>query len=140
MKTISTFRGEYGFLSNFHGNNNDTVEHKYQAAKAKHVSDYIKLLACPTPTEAKQMGKIIEPRDNWNQIKLVIMEELLREKFSKSPYKALLIATENALLIEGNSWGDTFWGVCNGEGENHLGKILMKIRDEFLSLENILEY
>ena len=36
--------------------------------------------------------------------------------------------TNNEELIEGNTWNDTYWGVCNGRGQNHLGKILMKVR------------
>jgi hypothetical protein len=44
--------------------------------------------------------------------------------------KQLLLATGDKELIEGNTWGDTFWGVCNGIGQNHLGKILMAKRTE----------
>lgn len=51
----------------------------------------------------------------------------------------MLINTGDAELIEGNSWGDTFWGECNGIGENNLGKILMKIRKEIVDLENLNE-
>jgi hypothetical protein len=43
---------------------------------------------------------------------------------------ALLLATGDMELIEDNDWDDTYWGVCNGAGENNLGKLLMKIRAE----------
>ena len=33
-------------------------------------------------------------------------------------------------LEEGNTWHDTYWGVCNGKGKNKLGKILMQVREE----------
>lgn len=58
------------------------------------------------------------------------MEDLLRQKFSKTPLRRLLLATGEAELIEGNTWGDTYWGVCHGVGQNHLGCLLMKIRGE----------
>jgi predicted NAD-dependent protein-ADP-ribosyltransferase YbiA (DUF1768 family) len=39
--------------------------------------------------------------------------------------------TKEKLLIEGNYWKDTFWGICDGIGKNYLGKILMEVREEF---------
>ena len=64
------------------------------------------------------------------KFKLGITEDVIRQKFNNPELKEKLIATGDAELIEGNPWGDTFWGVCEGKGENHLGKILMKIRSE----------
>ena len=60
------------------------------------------------------------------------MEFLLRQKFSdqNKVLKEKLLATGEAEIVEGNDWDDTFFGVCNGVGENQLGKLLMKIRDE----------
>jgi predicted NAD-dependent protein-ADP-ribosyltransferase YbiA (DUF1768 family) len=58
------------------------------------------------------------------------MEDLLRQKFQNPYLKNKLLATGNAEIEETNSWGDVFWGICKGVGENHLGKILMKIRSE----------
>ena len=59
------------------------------------------------------------------------MEDICRAKFTQNEeLKKKLIDTGDATLIEGNTWNDTFWGVCNGVGENNLGKILMKIREE----------
>jgi predicted NAD-dependent protein-ADP-ribosyltransferase YbiA (DUF1768 family) len=58
------------------------------------------------------------------------METLLRQKFAHPELRAKLKETNDAELVEGNWWGDRFWGVCRGEGENHLGKLLMKIRAE----------
>lgn len=68
---------------------------------------------------------------NWNEVKLHIMEHFVHLKFFVDRVLGCsLIATGNAQLIEGNTWNDKFWGVCDGEGENHLGKILMKVRDD----------
>ena len=74
-------------------------------------------------------------RDNWSRIKNDVMLKLLRRKFvSGSHYATLLLDTGGAELIEGNTWGDTYWGVCDGVGENHLGKLLMLVRDELSGL------
>jgi hypothetical protein len=58
------------------------------------------------------------------------MYALLAQKFSHDHLREKLIGTGAAMLIEGNTWGDTYWGVCNGEGYNHLGRLLMDLRDE----------
>ena len=83
-----------------------------------------------TPGLAKKLGRKATIRPDWEKIKLPIMEYLLRQKFGDKTLKALLIGTGDAELVEGNMWGDTYWGVCKGKGENHLGKLLMKIREE----------
>ena len=70
-------------------------------------------------------------RPDWEQVKTGIMEEIVRAKFTQHPeLAALLLATGDTVLVEGNHWGDTCWGVDTrtGRGENHLGKILMKVR------------
>lgn len=135
-KIIDSFHGEYRWLSNFwiHDSENMlSVEHYYQAAKASNVDDYLQILSAKTPGEAKRMGAEIICRYDWNDVKLTIMEHLIKDKFIWNPPLAnKLKATSNALLVEGNTWGDKFWGICDGEGQNHLGKILMKVRDEFL--------
>lgn len=59
------------------------------------------------------------------------MEQILRVKFSDPTLRKLLLDTGNAKLIEGNTWNDTFWGVCRGKGQNNLGLILQKLRAEF---------
>lgn len=67
------------------------------------------------------------------------MYSLVWKKFHNNPeLKALLLATGDAQLEEGNAWGDVYWGISpvgSGQGENHLGRILMKVRDSFQSKE-----
>lgn len=63
-------------------------------------------------------------------IKLQVMEKALRLKFQNPELRKKLIATGDKELVEGNPWGDRYWGVCNGSGKNKLGKLLMKIRKE----------
>ena len=54
----------------------------------------------------------------------------LRYKFSNPDLKEKLLATGNEELVEGNWWGDQYWGICDGIGKNKLGKLLMKVRKE----------
>lgn len=134
---IDSFKGKYRFLSNFfpaiinwEGINYPTVEHAYQAAKTHDPNIRKYISSALTAQEAKHIGKNVLLRGDWEEKKLEIMDQLIRLKFSNREVMNLLKLTENEELIEGNWWGDTYWGVCNGVGENHLGKILMKIRGE----------
>ncbi len=137
QKNIEDFRGEYRWLSNFEycpiryeGIDYPTTEHAYQASKTLDVNERIKISLAETPGKSKRMGYKLKLREDWENIKLSVMKDILRIKFSQPEYKEKLLSTGNVRLIEGNSWQDVFWGVCNGVGENHLGKILMQIRAE----------
>ena len=66
------------------------------------------------------------------------MRQLLMTKFAWPGEQDLLLKTGTAELIEGNWWGDTFWGVFNGAGQNHLGRLLMEVR-EFYDLQREVE-
>ena len=84
-----------------------------------------------TPNESKKLGRKVKLREDWEDVKVDIMYEIVKQKFIQNPdLKDKLIATGNAYLEEGNTWGDKVWGTVNGEGFNHLGFILMKIREE----------
>jgi len=130
------------FLSNFYpaeveldGGIYRTVEHAYQAAKTLDLVERRQIQKARTPGVAKKMGRGISIRTNWEDIKVSIMYQLVKQKFTNHPLlMEKLLDTEDAELIEGNDWGDLFWGVCNrrGYGFNHLGRILMKVREEAL--------
>lgn len=93
--------------------------------------EILRILSCP---EAKRLGGRIPIRHDWEQVKLDVMEAILRDKFTRHhDLQAWLLDTGNRELVEGNTWGDRFWGVCGGVGENHLGRLLMKIRAELRS-------
>lgn len=133
---INSFWGRYRFLSNFYPCDIDyegmlypSSEHAYQAAKCENITDRRKFLS-GTAGNAKRLGKNIIVRKDWDTVKLSIMEEIVRIKFKNPEVRNLLLATNDLYIEEGNGWGDTFWGVCKGKGQNHLGKILMKIRKE----------
>jgi ribA/ribD-fused uncharacterized protein len=112
-----------------------TLEHHYQAAKCQNQRYASRILKASSPAEAKKMGKTAIVREDWNKIKLGVMEELLRTKFRDERLKEKLLATGNEEIVEENWWGDRYWGICNGEGENNLGKLLMKIRNEVKEYE-----
>ena len=131
LEPIDSFRGRYRFLSNFFPFPDPTLEHHFQAAKAVKPEDRDRIMNAKTPGAAKRMGKKVELRPDWQQVKFGIMEDLLRLKFTTNPgLRAELLDTGNRPLIEGNLWGDVIWGVSGGKGENHLGLLLMKVRAE----------
>lgn len=134
---INSFTGEYRWLSNFQQSpisyskyTFPTVENAYQAAKCKNVDDMIDFTIM-SPGEAKRQGRLLNPMiDNWDNIKLNIMRKLINLKFSTGSYLSdKLIETGDIEIIEGNTWNDVYWGVCNNKGENHLGLLIMKQRD-----------
>jgi hypothetical protein len=133
---ISSFSDEFRFLSNFYPCRikyeaivYPSVENAYQAAKSLNLQERIEISKL-SAGKAKRRGSKLQLRVGWSDIKLRIMEDLLREKFGQRDLKALLLATGNSEIIEGNTWGDTYWGVCNGVGENKLGQLIMRIRSE----------
>lgn len=136
MLDILEFKGDYRYLSNmykvlFRIDNvlYLSVEHWYQANKTTNRDIYESIRKCSTPREAKAIGNQIELRPDWDDIKLDIMYKGVLAKFSQNEdLKSKLLSTRG-LLVEGNYWGDQYWGVCNGVGENHLGKILMQVRE-----------
>lgn len=135
---ISRFEGEYYFLSNFYPVGIQykqvmypTVEHAYQAAKFEEpeMREYIRGL--PTPGRARKVaredyGKYI--RSDWPETRVPVMRAFTWIKYRDVHLRRLLQKTGTRLLIEGNEWGDKFWGVCGGEGENQLGRLLMRTR------------
>ena len=144
-KIIDSFDGAYEFLSNFYeapvkwqGITYPTSEHAFQAAKVINPAVRLKIAAAPTPGKAKRMGRQVELRADWEQVKENIMYEIVKSKFTQNTYCLLaLIATGDAYLIEGTTgWHDNEWGNCDCpkckdiEGKNKLGKILMRVRKE----------
>jgi len=136
--SITSFSRMFSFLSNFYpatvlldGVEFPSVEHAYQAAKTHNKHWRERIREQTSPGNAKRMGRRLRVRRDWDDVKLQVMEDLLRQKFSLYPtMKSALLATGKALLIEGNNWGDVYWGFRDGRGENHLGKLLMQIRQE----------
>jgi len=132
---IDRFSGDFGFLSNFYeaslwhrGKQYRSVEHAYQACKASDEATHETIRNARTPSVAKRLGKAVSLPADWETRKVDLMRELVTEKFKNPLLRALLLATEDVELVEGNTWNDRFWGVCRGAGLNWLGKILMEER------------
>jgi ribA/ribD-fused uncharacterized protein len=145
MKTIiDSFDSKYAFLSNFFpciiefdGNDFPSVEHAFQAAKTRDKQEQFKIWQAATPGKAKREGRKVTLREDWEEIKRDYMKEFIHQKFQDEALRKMLLATGDAELIEGNYWNDTYWGVCNGVGQNWLGKILMEERRRIKN-ENIV--
>lgn len=135
MEKISGFFDEYSFLSNFYsckveynGLFYKSSEAAYQAQKCPFLAKKFTELSA---SESKKMGRKVQIRYDWEEQKLSIMKEIITNKFTQNEYlKEKLLETGNAELYEENYWGDKFWGTVDGIGENHLGKILMEVREE----------
>ncbi len=145
---IARFSGQHRFLSNFfpamlvwEGFYWPTSEHAFNGGKTLDIETRIKILAAPTPTEAKRLGGppsrggIVQLRPRWDEeVRYQVMAEVLRAKFTcRVEREQKLLATGDAVLEEGNDWHDTHWGICycsthGGTGENHLGRLLMELR------------
>ena len=144
---IISFSGNYDFLSNMFvcllvdmdGTEYRSSEHYYQAHKIHDACERYEIISASTPRKSKALGRKCELRPDWNDVKDQVMETALRLKFNNEYLRNKLIETHPHELIEGNYWGDTYWGVCDGRGQNKLGMLLMKIRDEFVSLQNELK-
>lgn len=141
MEQITSFDGQYRFLSNFAyspiiGPRDlpcKTVEHAFQASKAVLYLDAQRIAEAHTPGHAKKLGRTVTLRPDWDEVKLGFMRTYLDRKFVNENLAWLLLETGDAELIEGNTWGDTYWGVSHGVGENHLGKLLMQVREDLRS-------
>lgn len=136
--TIMEFTGEYRWLSNFwlvpveyNGKHFPSVEHAYCSAKSE---DFTWKEHCQnthfSAGAIKKASRKVTLVENWDEIKESVMEACLRSKFSHPHLKELLLATGDAVLIEGNWWNDQFWGVNlrTNQGQNKLGELLMRIR------------
>jgi hypothetical protein len=142
VNMIEEFQGKYRWLSNFwlvaieyQGRIYQSVEHAYQSAKFEGLTPIQEEIQnSSSPGEAKRIGKKYKNfvRTDWVEVNLQIMEELVRKKFSNPSLRKMLLETGNQLIQEGNWWHDEFWGYSfhSGKGLNHLGKIIMKVRDE----------
>lgn len=142
MSSIDCFRAKYSFLSNFYptqifhdGYTYPSVEHAFQAFKTDNLEQKALIRSMVSPLKAKRFGKKVDLKVNWLEIRVGVMKNLLEIKFQDQFLKDLLMETGDATIVEGNTWGDDFWGCIKDEngnwvGANVLGKLLMEVRDE----------
>lgn len=138
---IKGFCGDYFFLSNMYpcninwlNKNFKSVESAYQASKFFE-NDIIEQFTNITGYEAKALAKKYKKyiRPDWEIVKVNIKRQLIFQKFLlHDDLQSKLCNTLDRYLEETNYWGDTFFGVYNGVGENILGKILMDTRNYFM--------
>ena len=131
---IKSFRNEYAFLSNMYpapivvnGLRFTCAEAVFQMMKTKNPEERVRFVNI-SGKDAKRLGRCVKLRPDWEEIKIKVMRWVIHLKFKEPTLRQKLLDTGDALLIEGNDWEDTFWGVCNGVGKNWLGKILMEER------------
>lgn len=138
MNTIESFNGPHRFLSNFYPSPlayttivYPTVEHAFQAMKTLNHTERQAIAQADSPGYAKRLGRGVSLRPDWEQIKDEVMYRLVLKKFTDhGDLRGKLFLTMQDQLVEGNTWNDTYWGVCNGHGRNQLGITLMRVRDE----------
>ena len=154
---IDSFAGEYEFLSNFYPSEirgrmfvYKTVEHAFQAQKTTVESQKREITLARTPGAAKRLGRQVELRSDWEEIKDAVMLWCLREKFYRDLREVagnrglgqLLLETGNEQLIEGNTWGDRYWGAEREDGAwqgwNRLGQLLEQVRGELRQRSDLL--
>jgi ribA/ribD-fused uncharacterized protein len=148
MNSITMFKDEFSFLSNFAYINIivkdklwKTSEHMYMACKTNDPVQQEQIRLAATPGKAKYLGRSVTLRSDWNDIKDRTMLRILRLKFTKNlEMGKLLLATGNTKLVEGNYWHDNYWGACNcpkcacKPKLNTLGKLLMQVRYDLLTV------
>jgi len=141
---ITSFTERYKFLSNFYpckiqhdGIEYPSVEHAYQASKTFDRDKRKEIASLSTAGKAKKAGQSVSIRPDWEKVKDEIMWQLLQEKFRDGYIRGLLLQTGDKEIIEGNTWGDTYWGCVwslankEWEGQNKLGKLHMGFRRYF---------
>jgi len=143
---IDQFRGRYFFLSNyslssvmFEGDVYPSVEHAFAAARALDPEVRATVRKAGDPDKTKKLVSKGKPRLDWEEVKVDIMRELLRAKFSDLTLAEALLDTGDALLVDCNTWGDTFWGMPGGRGANALGRLLMEVRGEIRAARAVIK-
>lgn len=141
------YMGRYYALDNFSafavelgGMLYPTAEHAYQASKFRDGVVRGIIQALRSAHEAKKMARRITEespeymRCGWGpEAKLEVMENILRAKLHQHPYVQKTLLRTGGMEIVEDSPKDSFWGRGpDWNGENHLGKLWMKLREDFI--------
>jgi N-glycosidase YbiA len=117
-----------------------STEHAFQAAKTLDMAKRQSISTLLKPAEAKRAGHRLDLRDNWNNIRVKIMWDVVLAKFQQNYLlREKLLQTGECLLVEANRWHDNFYGVCycdscGGYGQNYLGRTLMYVREQLANV------
>jgi ribA/ribD-fused uncharacterized protein len=136
LRAEVAFSGERYFLSNFYpheflynGHRYATSEHAFQAAKCVDPDEADRIRQAPSPAAAKELGRRVRRRSDWNEARVEVMRTVLAAKFADPDLRGRLLETGGEELVEENTWNDQFWGRYRGVGKNMLGRLLMELRD-----------
>ena len=135
-------KGEkYGWLSNMYrceilwkGRVYKSAETIYQMMKCMYMEDHKKFDDL-NGFEAKKLGRHVKIRDDWHEVKIDVMRDVLRAKFNAGEILRRKLIELDEPIVEDNYWNDTFWGVCRGRGKNMLGKLLTELREKLIEGE-----
>lgn len=147
VEVIDSFTGNYRWLSNFWEDEHPiqmwiefpTAEHLYNSLKTSDLSEAMWVANAATPDEAKRRGQQVTLKKDWDTSgRLPAMRQTLGAKFFQNALlRSKLLCTEDAWLVEGNTWHDQFWGdcrcgraACSEPGQNWLGRLLMELRSD----------
>jgi ribA/ribD-fused uncharacterized protein len=159
MDVISSFTGEHHWLSNFSphpvvfsGKTFPTTEHLFVWHKTDDEDERLKVFGREvwddehnevvrvplTPGQVKRLGRMLPLRREWDDMKVGVMFTCLQLKITQHPEVGLkLLGTKDTFLVEGNTWGDNFWGCTPNRGtmggwigNNWLGRLWMMHRQD----------
>lgn len=136
---ITEFKGEHNWLSNFFpcnilvdGEWYPSVEHAYMSHKCDNPWWKSKCRDRATSAaEIKRLSKLVNLVEGWDDMRISVMQKCLEAKFRLPAFANKLIETGDAIIEEGNNWGDEFWGINlkTGAGSNNLGILILQIRN-----------
>lgn len=138
MDAVREFKGRFAFLANDYPcvvRWHDGIEFKsaeacLQALKTQDKETRRRLARLVDAADARREGRKIKPDEEWYRNRYEYLRSVLSIKFGEETLMAKLDDTGDALLLNGNRYGDQEWGIADGKGDNLLGKCLMQVRDE----------
>lgn len=140
MKPVLFYDDEYYLLSNFSAHQVEfagklypTVEHAYQAAKFSDeaIAEQVRLAKSPALAKAAAYQFKDQWRPDWHEIKVEVMTRIVSAKLKQHEEVRQALKKTGTAEIKENSPVDYFWGIGkDGSGQNQMGKIWMRLRDE----------
>ena len=129
------FENFSSFQVDWRGRRWPTSEHAYQAMKFFNTAPEIaeSIFTARSAHDAYKLARANTDKypENWDDVKVGIMKEIVRAKCEQNPYvREKLLTTLDETIVE-DSPKDPFWGWGEDhKGRNELGKIWMELRDE----------
>lgn len=160
MTSFQDPQGHHLWASNFFWHHGWTVEHEFQSMKTLNFAEQMTIRHADSPGKAKRLGRSCTLRKDWEEVKDSAMWACLGQKFQYPEMLLPLLDSGDTILVEGNTWGDRYWGATpiaksedirtliekHGDwiwdsgkgpvlyGRNMLGRQLMQLRTELLKV------